>query len=130
MPFADFERVAVDRVAQRIPVPPGFGHVLATPMVWSGFLYARIKYGVDFWEASPEAVVARVKTPVLLIHGTDDTNIYPSHSQALTTRNPAMVTLWLVPGARHTGAFGASPQEFSRRVIGWFEEHASPRVAG
>ena len=54
-PFADFERVAVDRVAQRIPGPLAVGRALAAPMVWSAFVYARGKYGVDFRGASPES---------------------------------------------------------------------------
>ena len=65
-----------------------------------------------------------ISTPVLLIHGVDDTNIYPAHSQTLAAHNRRYITLWLVPGARHTAAFGAAPQEFPRRVLAWFSEHA------
>ena len=60
---------------------------------------------------------------MLLIHGLEDTNIYPQHSQTLAARNPRFITLWLAPGARHTAAFGAAPQEFPRRVLGWFSSH-------
>ena len=123
-PFANFERVADDRVAQRLPGPPLLRRAFAVPMVWSGFLYARARYGLDFRDASPEAVIGGVSTPVLLIHGLDDTNIYPVHSEILAQHNPRNVTLWLVPGARHTAAFGAAPAEFQRRVLGWFSDHA------
>jgi len=123
-PFADFSRVAVDRVAQRIPVPASIGEVLAEPMVWSGFLYARARYAIDFRAASPEAAIATVDTPILLIHGLDDTNIYPVHSRILATSNPSYATLWLVPGAKHTAAFAAAPEEFPRRVLGWFADHS------
>jgi uncharacterized protein len=122
-PFANFGRVAEDRVAQRIPLAPGLAQVLARPVVWSAFLYARARYGLDFWQASPEKAVANISTPVLLIHGLEDTNIYPQHSQTLAARNPRFITLWLAPGARHTAAFGAAPQEFPRRVLGWFSSH-------
>lgn len=127
-PFADFERVAVDRVAQRVPGPAALGRVLAGPMVWSGFLYARMKYGVDFRGASPENAVVGARTPVLLIHGSADTNVYPAHAGALMKRNPEHITLWLVPGARHTAAFGTAPEEFRRLVLGWFSEHGSGSV--
>jgi dipeptidyl aminopeptidase/acylaminoacyl peptidase len=122
-PFANFERVAVDRVAQRIPGPSFVRNALAVPMVWSGFLYARLRYGFEFQAASPEKELDGISTPILLIHGLADTNIYPSHSQTLAARNPKYITLWLVPGARHTGAFGAAPEEFPRRVLGWFSGH-------
>ena len=122
-PFASFEAVAVDRVAQRLPVGPALGHVLAAPLVWSGFLYARARYGLDYRAASPEQAIGAISTPVLLIHGLEDTNIYPAHSKTLAARNPGRITLWLVPGAKHTAAFGAAPEEFRRRVLAWFTEH-------
>ena len=96
---------------------------LAVPMVWSGFLYARMRYGLDFRAASPEATIGNMATPVLLIHGLADTNIYPAHSEMLAARNPRNITLWLVPGAGHTAALGVAPLEFRRRVLGWFAEH-------
>ena len=122
-PFANFERVAEDRVAQRIPGPLLLRRALAAPMVSSGFLYARMRYGLDFRDASPEMAVGHTETPVLLIHGLADTNIYPAHSETLAARNPRMVTLWLVPGARHTAAYDAAPLEFRSRVLRWFAEH-------
>ena len=126
-PFADFERVAVDRVAQRVPGPAAVRQALAVSMVWSAFLYARMKYGVDFRGASPENAVVGTRTPVLLIHGSADTNVYPAHAEALVKRNPEYITLWMVPGARHTAAFGTAPEEFPRRVLGWFAEHRRSR---
>ena len=122
-PFANFERVAEDRVAQRIPGPLWMRRVLALPMVWSGFLYARARYGLDFRVASPESAVAHTETPVLLIHGLADGNIYPKHSKILAARNPGSISLWLVAGARHTAAYDAAPLEFRTRVLGWFADH-------
>jgi hypothetical protein len=29
--------------------------------------------------------------------------------------------LWLVPGAGHTGAFGAAPREFENRVLHFYQ---------
>jgi dipeptidyl aminopeptidase/acylaminoacyl peptidase len=122
-PFANFERVAEDRVAQRIPGPAWMRRALAIQMVWSGFLYARARCGLDFRDASPETAVAHTETPVLLIHGLADTNIYPEHSKILAARNPGSISLWLVPGARHTAAYDAAPLEFRTRVLGWFAAH-------
>jgi uncharacterized protein len=123
-PFANFEGVAEDRVAQRIPGPQLVRRPLAVAMVWSGFLYARVRYGLDFRDASPEAAVDHTVTPVLLIHGLADTNIYPGHSKILAARNPGKISLWLVPGARHTAAYEAAPLEFPEHVLGWFRGHA------
>jgi len=122
-PFANLRRVSVDRVAQRLPVPSPIGNVIATPLVWSGFVYARWKYGVDLWRASPEDVVSGTSTPVLLIHGTEDTNIYPWHSQSLAARNPWNVELWLVPGAHHMTVYRTLPAEYESKLLGWFADH-------
>ena len=123
-PFADFEQIAEYRVAQRLPIGGLIGRALARPMVWSGFLYAKWKYGMDFRAANAAGIVANVSTPILLIHGLDDTNIPPDHSRMLASRNPSSITLWLVPGAAHTGAFATAPEQFRSRVLGWFSEHA------
>jgi uncharacterized protein len=122
-PFANFEEIAEYRVAQRLPIGGLVGRAFAKPLVWSGFLYARWKYGMDFRAANAADAVANTSTPILLIHGLADTNIAPEHSRILASVNPRSVTLWLVPGAAHTGAFAAAPEQFRSRVLGWFTEH-------
>jgi dipeptidyl aminopeptidase/acylaminoacyl peptidase len=122
-PFADFKQIAEYRVAQRAPIGGPVAYAFAKPLVWSGFLYARWKYGMDFSAANPADVVANVSTPILLIHGLEDTNIPPEHSRVLASLNPKSITLWLVPGAVHTRAFAAAPEQFRSRVLGWFAEH-------
>lgn len=117
--FASFERIARDRVAERLPLPPEIGRALAAPPVWAGFLYARLRYELDFRQASPAAALAHSTTPVLLIQGLNDRQTPPIHAEILAASNPRFATLWLVPGAGHTGAFGTAPQEFQNRVLGF-----------
>ena len=118
--FASLKRIALDRVAQRLPLPMNIGKILAAPPVWAAFLYARLRYGLDFRAASPEAALKRSMTPVLLIHGLNDRLTLPEHSKILAASNRQWTELWLVPGATHTGAFGAARREFEKRVIGFF----------
>lgn len=119
-PFASLARVARDRVAERLPLPPAMGWVLAAPVVLAAFLYGRLRYGLDFSKASPEAAIAETSTPVLLIHGPSDRNTSPHNSKILAASDPRTAKLWLVPGARHTGAYAAAPREFEKRVLGFF----------
>jgi dipeptidyl aminopeptidase/acylaminoacyl peptidase len=123
-PFANLERIAEDRVLQRLPPPLQTPRVAVVPVVWAGFLYARLRYGLDFRDASPESALAKATTPVLLIHGLKDTNTPPVHSEILAAKNVQNVTLWLVPGAGHTAAFGTAPQEFRKRVLGFLADHS------
>jgi fermentation-respiration switch protein FrsA (DUF1100 family) len=73
------------------------------PTVDVGFLYVRLLYGINLEAASPEQAVVGVKTPILLIHGLDDTYIPPYNSDLIQAKNPAIV-VWKVPGAVHVGA--------------------------
>ena len=130
-PFANFREASYDRLAERLGAGAWLGRTLLRPVVETGFLYARWKYKVDLEQASPENAVAASSVPVLLIHGLKDTNLPPRHSEMILahsrTRIPA-VEFWEPAEAKHTGAAAAEPEEFERRVIGWFESHNTVRV--
>lgn len=119
--FQNFREIAYDRVSQHFGTPAALKRPLYFGLIESGLLYARWRYGVDFDDASPEDAVAGTRTPVLLIHGLADDNVYPVQSERMAARNPRVV-LWQ-PRSCHTCALGAVPAEFERRVIGWFESH-------
>ncbi len=118
-PFSSLERVGQERVAERLPLPPVLARGVALPVVLCGFLYCRVRYGIDPFNASAEDAVKRTNTPVLLIHGLSDTKTSPEHSRRLAASNPRVV-LWLVPGAGHTNASVVAPEEFRKRVLDWF----------
>jgi hypothetical protein len=118
-PFSTFEQVAYYRL-ERIS---GLGRWASWPTVQAGFLYVRVRYGVDLKQASPAAAIRATKVPILLIHGKRDVNIPPSQSEALHAVNPRTTRLWLVPGAVHVSAVGARPEEYVRNVVEWFRSH-------
>ena len=122
-PFASFREVAYARFGRPFHAGPWLGRTFFRPTVDVGFLYVRLRYGLDMEAASPERAVVGTEVPVLLIHGGSDRNIPPYHSKEIQARNPANTVLWMVPGAVHTGAHQAAPDEFERRVLGWFGEH-------
>ena len=130
-PFANFREASYDRLAERLGAGAWLGRTLLRPAVETGFLYARWKYGVDLEQASPENAVAASSVPVLLIHGLKDTNLPSRHSEMILARNssrkPAVV-LWEPAQAKHTGAVAAEPQEYERRLIGWFQSHDTVEV--
>jgi dipeptidyl aminopeptidase/acylaminoacyl peptidase len=117
--YTDFRRVAYQRVARQT----GLGRELPGLFVEPAFVYLRLRYGLPLDEASPEAAVVRTKTPVLYIHGTGDTNISPDQSATLYALRRAGNELWQPPGATHTRAAAFYPEEFERRVFGWFAGH-------
>jgi dipeptidyl aminopeptidase/acylaminoacyl peptidase len=117
-PFHDFESIATERVAQQ-----GIAYMLAWPMVRAGFIYTRVRYGVDLWDASPARALRAARTPVLLIHGTADTNIVLDHSRRLRAENPGVAQLWEVAGAEHVQSMAIQGAEYARRVTAFFEAH-------
>jgi len=125
-PFASFREASYDRLGERLHAGAWAGRTLLRPAVEIGFLYARWKYGADLEQASPQNAVAASKVPVLLIHGRQDTNIPPRHSESILVQSSARgsaVALWEPHAAGHCGAAGAEPEEYERRVIGWFQFH-------
>jgi fermentation-respiration switch protein FrsA (DUF1100 family) len=124
-PYASFREISYDRLAQRFDAPAWVGWTVLYPAVESGFLYARLKYGVDLDQDSPADAVAASRVPVLLIHGKRDENIPPRQSERILARSSgrADLVLWEPAEAGHCGAVGTEPKEYERRVIGWFGSH-------
>jgi uncharacterized protein len=124
--FASFREASYDRLGAKLHALDWAGRTLLRPAVEAGFLYARWKDGVDLEQASPEDAVAESSVPVLLIHGLKDVSLPPRHSEMILARSVARgstVALWEPVNAGHTEAASVEPQEFERRVIGWFESH-------
>jgi len=124
--FASFREASYDRLAEELNAGAWTGRTLLRPGIEVGFLYARLRYGVNLEQASPQDAVAASTVPVLLIHGAMDANLPPRHSEMIVARSASRnrpVVLWEPAEAGHTGAAGAEPKEFERRVIGWFEGH-------
>jgi len=117
-PFADLRAIAEYRVRQVLGLPGPIARLI----VASGMFYARLRYGLDFAQVAPTSAMSASSTPILLIHGTNDSRTPCWHSQSLARANPKAV-LWLVPGADHVGASAADPQQFRARVADWFSQH-------
>ena len=119
-PYATFREVAYDRLARRIGGGLWARRLLCMPLVSEAFLYARLRYGIDFDQDSPARAMASPHAPVLLIHGMEDFNIPLRHCETILNHHAGLMEFWQVPGARHTGAFSAQPEEFEHRVTEWF----------
>jgi uncharacterized protein len=122
-PYASFREVAYDRMGQLFGTTDWLGRTLLRPLVESGFLYARLRYGIHLADVNPARSLAGTKVPILLIHGTIDHNVPPRHSAIIRATAPPNLVFWSVPDAGHTGAYARWPEEFEHRVVGWFERY-------
>lgn len=114
--YSSFETVADERVARVVSAP------LAFILVREGILYTSLRYRVNLFNARPDLAIAHAHVPVLLIHGLADNETSPAQSMLLAKVNPQITKLWLVPGAKHTGAYATAPDAFEQRVLQWFEQ--------
>jgi dipeptidyl aminopeptidase/acylaminoacyl peptidase len=121
-PFADLRETAEYRVRRKLRLPAFIGSPLAKLVVSCGLLYANLADSLDFRQVSPVNSIQHSSTPILLIHGLNDSRTPPSNSQMLAAANPSD-PLWLVPKASHTAASSTEPDQFRRRVLSWFEAH-------
>lgn len=63
--------------------------------------------------------------PLLLIAGTADGKVPPVNSRELyrAVQGWPHAALWMVPGARHVGAWEVEPQPYTERVTGFFDQY-------
>ena len=74
---------------------------------------------------SPEKAAARIRIPVLLIHGANDVDTPPAHSERVRRALGGPSELVLVAGAGHNHSLN---DDAWRRIDAWIETHV-PRAA-
>lgn len=126
--FSTAREMSFERVSGPLHLQSWFGRTLGRPAIWSAVVYAHVRYGIDLLQPNPLEAVTHSTVPVLLIHGGDDRNIAPRHSQLIANAAPDHVELWLVPHAGHTMAWAAAHHEFETRLLNWFASHGQPRT--
>ena len=80
-------------------------------------IMAKAIYGIDINEVSPARAIAKSDTPVFVIHGEDDRVVPVEHARLLGRALGASFseiesgeeTVWIVPGAGHTGVVTLLP---------------------
>jgi hypothetical protein len=116
--FASLREVSFDYAGLRIS--HWLGRTVFRPASWLALRGAAKEGDFRPQDVSPEKAVAARSFPVLLICGTRDRNIPPRHTKRIFGAAAGAKEMWLVQGARHTGALGTAPAEFERRVLAFY----------
>jgi len=119
-PYSSFPEIAVERTKRPLPE---FVRFLVPPFVGTALAWGRVRYGADLRKASALEAVRRTRTPVLLIHGMSDRGTDASNSVRLAAANPAVTSLWLVPGAGHANVRETARAEYDERMTAWLAAH-------
>lgn len=82
----------------------------------------------SFLERSPIYHINNAKTPILIMHGADDTRVHPSQSlelyRHLKVRKPELpVRLVFYPGEGHGNTKSSAKFDYTHRMLQWFDTY-------
>ncbi len=98
----------------------GMPHWLGIFLGWLTVLVTSLRLGVNLFRYEPIRWVGKIAPrPILFIHGEMDT--YLPEFDALYAAAGEPKEAWRLPGVDHTKASEAQPEEFYRRVLGFFD---------
>jgi dipeptidyl aminopeptidase/acylaminoacyl peptidase len=107
-----------EMVAERFRLVPAF---------YRGTLSSSVRFCAERWAGYDSRDVVPVEAirhiaprPVFLIHGPEDHLVPVRHARMLREAAGGPVELWEVPGAGHVGCHATAPEEYERRVVGFF----------
>jgi dipeptidyl aminopeptidase/acylaminoacyl peptidase len=94
---------------------------------------SRLLFGVHISDISPAKSLALSESPVLIIHGGEDSVVPPDHAMLLAKAagsnfvelENASDKLWIVPGAGHLEAYRVAKDEYVEKVASFFDRHLS-----
>jgi len=94
------------------------GKPLVTLMKAWNFLFT----GINIGSVNPAASAARLRTPVLLVHGDADRQVPLANSERIKAAAPA-AELWVVKGAGHGENWYRAGNEYIVRLTAFFEKN-------
>src|SRR5882672_3642315 len=119
--FANLQEAAYDYAGLR--QYPWLGKTLFAPGAWLMVYRGAKLAGFPASEVSPEKSVAARAFPILIICDEEDHALPCRHSEMIFHAARGQKELWRVPKAWHTAALGYEPNEFRKRVLGFFERY-------
>ena len=124
-PFASLREASYDYAGLRWS--PLLGKTLFAPFSW--ILLSRGESLAKFSASgiSPEKAVADRAFPVFLICDANDVALPCRHAERIYAAARGPKSLWVVPGAFHTGALGFAPDNFRRHVLQFFADPSATR---
>ncbi len=102
--------------AQRLWIPAPLLGLMRDVAVW------RMGAPSGGWEAI-DVVSEITPRPLLLMHGSADEVVPPTHTQLLLGRAGQPKEVWWADGARHMQLFNRHPEEYRDRVVGFLRRH-------
>lgn len=101
----------------------GFPGVLAQGLARLVLVAASLRAQYQLFRANPLDLAARIRVPVLFIHGERDPFVSSAEITQLAGQVGGPVEVWRVLDAGHREAYKNHPDDYDRRVVDWFERY-------
>jgi pimeloyl-ACP methyl ester carboxylesterase len=126
--FESVRAVVVDGVFGRITEPiVGWGARRGLPawlgrfLGWLTVATTSLRLRVNLFREQPIHWAGKMRAPVFIIHAAEDRYVSWDHLQELIAATPGPKEVWLAEGAGHREVDQRFPQEYLKRVLGFFE---------
>ncbi len=114
--FSDLQDLLAYRLQQDFHLP-------SFPLLPLASFFAWLRTGMRFSQVSPQAGMAHILAPVLIVHGAADTYIPPRMAQdLLDAKSQGLRRLYLCPGAEHALSYGTDPAKYDQQIGLFLEE--------
>ncbi len=113
-PFASLAGLIDENGQNRLPA---YTPLLRTPVLW----YSGWRAGFDPWSIAPAQDAANIHTPVMVVHGEDDTFIRPHHGREIFDALPGPEKVWRpVLGGTHFNVLAKGNDELYQEMIEFY----------
>ncbi len=121
--FADLHAIVQNAAAAR-RIPEGLASVLA----WLTIAVGSLRLRANLFAADPIHWVGKIAPrPLLIMHGGDDRSVPPENAERLYAAAREPKELWIVPNAAHRRIEEVAAEEYSRRVVEFFDRAVGAR---
>ena len=104
--------------AKNIPVIP------TDYLKYWGNIYTNIKDGFGYDDVNPYTAVQKITTPMMIIHGLNDTVCAPENSQEIFDNIPHdNKELWLIEDSAHITAWDDTGDEYFKRIFAFIDKN-------
>lgn len=113
--FGTLEQAIENRIAIRL----GSAGKILSPLL---AIQLEPRLGIPLESISPANAVSNLRSPVLIVSGTEDRHALPSEAQAIYDAANQPKTLWLVDGAEHQDLHRYDEASYERKILKFFLE--------
>ncbi len=117
-PMTDFREVIDLRSGEALPV----GGPIGDSLLAVGRMFVWMRTGLDFDEVDYVARSADLRTPMLVLHGTEDTKVPFEVGKALADARPDLIDFEPIEDAAHVRAWNEDPGMYQDMVLGFLEQ--------